>query len=137
MKEQFAVCFLIVALAVSAFALPSMPDCFRCIFRDGSGKTWRETGEFPLAPDDALAVLGKSMRAQGYSERFDIGGEKWDSEHILLWVKGDEEIIVSVWKKADKLTGCSWGLSVKTQMTTGDASSGTNKVQGAKEGKKK
>ena len=105
--------FLLAAAAAPLLALPSMPAGFRCIIRDNSGKTWRETGELAMAQDAALAEVRKAMLSQGYKERFAIGGDG-NSVRILLWVKGDEEIIVSLWKKDESLTGCSWGLSAKT-----------------------
>lgn len=126
MRKKLMVFCLAVASAATALALPVMPSGFRCIFRDDSGKTWRETGEFALSPDAALAALRKAMLAQGYAERFDISGGNWSSEHVLLWIKGDEEIIISLWKKGDSLTGCSWGLSAKTPPASGLPSGGGN-----------
>lgn len=113
---------LVAAFAVSLLAQPVMPEDFRLLLRDDSGKTWRETGEFAMSQDAALVILREAMKAQGYAERFDIGGDDGgnpDSGHVMLWIKGDEEIIVSLWKKSGGRTGCSWGVSLKSPSVGG------------------
>lgn len=116
MGKRFPIFSALVFFAVLATAQTlSMPDGFRRMFLDESGKTWRETGELPLAPDDALAAVKEALVAQGYHVRHDIGRKNWVGVRLLLFAKGesDDEIIVSLWKKAENLTGCSWGVSAK------------------------
>ena len=99
--------------AVGLYALPTMPPDFKIIREDASGKTWRETGELKMPLAMGLVTLRSSMRTQGYALKHDIFDKKSPTSHILLWIKGEEEIIMSVWEKTLSTTGCSWGLSLK------------------------
>ncbi len=127
MKYAAIIAAILLSGPLTAGVLPTMPEGFRKIFSDETGKTWRETGEFALAPDEALALVSTSMTNQGYVVRHDIGGKKgWSAGRVLLFSKGesDDEIIVSLWRKADNLTGCSWGVSSRGPAKT--ASPGSN-----------
>ena len=100
----------VALLSAAAVADPVMPDGFRMTFSDETGKTWRQTGVFPVSPSNALETLRETFRKQGYSERYDIPGGS-DERHLLLWTRKDEDVILMVWKRRDGRTGCSWGIS--------------------------
>lgn len=97
-------------------AAVSMPEGFRRIFTDASGKTWRETGEMPVSQDDAVKAVCAAMLGQGYRLRHDIGSGKQPGARLLLFTKEgqDEEVIVSLMSRDDAATIVSWGLSART-----------------------
>lgn len=90
-----------------------MPSDFKIVQNDTTGKTWRETGELKMPVAMGLVTIKSAMLAQGYALKHDIFDKKVPGQHLFLWVKGDEEIIMSVWEKTLSTTGCSWGLSLK------------------------
>ena len=107
---RFAAMVSVALLSAAAAADPVMPDGFRMTFSDETGKTWRQTGVFPVSPSNALETLRETFRKQGYSERYDIPGGS-NERHLLLWTRKDEDVILMVWKTQDNTTGCSWGIS--------------------------
>lgn len=116
-KRKIAL-FAFLAVSATGFAAPRMPPEFRLVRDDSTGKTWRETGELEMPFSMGLLALKSAMRIQGYSLKHDITDGKVSAQmvaspHLLLWVKDDEEIIMSVWEKSLSATGCSWGVSLK------------------------
>ena len=90
-----------------------MPSDFKIVHDDATGKTWRETGELKMPFAMGLVTLKSAMLSQGYALKHDIFDPRKNGQHLLLWAKGDEEIIMSVWEKTLSTTGCSWGRSLK------------------------
>ena len=113
MKNVFFAIVLATTWLVPAlvFADPKMPDGFVATWTDDSGLSWRETGSLPQTFSNAVESVKATMKSQGYSLRHDIFDKAFPDQRLFLFLKGDEETTVMLWRIDAGSAGLSWGVT--------------------------
>ena len=88
-----------------------MPDGFVAMWTDDSGLAWRETGSLPQTFSNAVESVKATMKSQCYSLRHDIFDKAFPDQHLFLFLKGDEEVTIMLWRTDDGSSGLSWGVT--------------------------
>ncbi len=108
---------LLAAFALAAASIradPAMPDGFVATWTDDSGLAWRETGSLPQSLSNAVESVKAAMKAQGYSLRHDIFDKAFPDQRLFLFLKGDEEATIMLWRIDAGSSGLSWGVTRTT-----------------------
>ena len=97
-----AIIFCILLLCSVAWAAPAR--------RAGvAKKSWDESGVFELSLVAAKQQLRAKLKVAGYKEKHEIPLGKKHSQCLILWEKGDEQLIYMLWQIEVDKTGYSLG----------------------------
>ena len=108
----FATALAVFGLAVApVHADPAMPEGFVAMWTDDSGLSWRETGSLPQTFSNAVESVKATMKRQGYFLRHDIFDKAFPDQRLFLFLKGDEEATVMLWRIDAGSAGLSWGVT--------------------------
>lgn len=111
----FAIILAVFGLAAASIhADPAMPDGFVALWTDDSGLSWRETGSIPQSFSNAIESVKATMKRQGYSLRHDIFDKAFPDQRLFLFLKGDEEATIMLWRIDAGSSGLSWGVTRTT-----------------------
>ena len=91
-----------------AFALPSGA---RILFKDDSGKTWRENGVVTGAVQTVQAAFSNQLVKSEFKCKHVIPLEEKTGRVLEEWRKGDQSLLLMLWPSEKGMTMFSWGIS--------------------------
>ena len=109
----FAVVALAVVLPVVGVEKPPfrLPIAAKVTQRDAKGDTWRENG-FVKAPfASAKGQFACMLSREGWRFIHDISLAHPNGRTLSAWQRGQQEIVLMLWREDPSKTGFSWGIS--------------------------
>ena len=90
------------------FALPSGT---RVLFKDDSGKTWRQNGVVTGAVQTVQAAFSNQLVTAKFKCKHVIPLEEKTGRVLEEWRKGDQSLLLMLWPGEKGFTMFSWGIS--------------------------
>ena len=105
----FAACLL----ANEAWPPFRMPTAARDIKVDKSNRTWNMTGVIDMSPAEAEKTFRINIEAEKFIFLHEILMQASTGKKLLAWKKGQQRLILLIWKINEQTTGFAWGLADK------------------------
>ena len=101
----------VLAISLIAFLLAVRPLSAGLVLpqREPAAGSWQETRVLELSMAAARVRVSTRMEGRGFRLKHDIALDWRETRRLMLWEKGDRQIIVMLWRIDVGQTGCSWG----------------------------
>lgn len=109
----FAVVALYVLLPVAGVEKPPfrLPITAKVTKRDAKGDTWRENGYVNAPFASAKGQFACMLSRDGWRIVHDISLAHPNGRTLSAWQRGQQEIVLMLWREGASKTGFSWGIS--------------------------
>ncbi len=102
MYKCLLIIFFVLYWTVCSFAAPASPAVRK-------GKTWEKSGVFEKTLVASKLQVRAKMTGSGYREKHEIFLNRNKTHSIILWEKGQEQVIFMLWQINMNQTGYSFG----------------------------
>ena len=89
----------------------ALPTGAKILFKDDSGRTWRQNGVVTGAVQMVQAAFSNQLVKAEFKCRHVIPLEEKSGRVLEEWRKGDESLLLMLWPGQKGLTMFSWGVS--------------------------
>ena len=99
---------------VTSASLPPpfvLPSGTKVLFKDESGKTWRQNGIVTGAVQTVQAAFSNQLVKAKFKCKHVIPLEEKTGRVLEEWRKGDQSLLLMLWPGENGMTMFSWGIS--------------------------